>query len=265
MALWTVGMSSTLETDTDLEAHRPTSDPSPGPVSIVMLVYNEAEVIEHVVRGFHTQIVRRLPGSEFIVAEDGSRDGTTQILERLRDELGITLIHKDERRGYTRALRDALTLARHGLIFFSDSDGQHDPNDFWRLAKQIPYCDMVIGFKTPRHDPLYRVVMSRIFNRLVGALFKFRFHDVNCGFRLMRRRLVEDLLRDEWQMKACTFTEFTIRAFYRGYAIREAPIRHLRRPFGESRGLPLRGIPRSILHILRQFADLRRRIKAGTL
>lgn len=265
MALWTAVMSPTLETVRDLETRRHPTDSATGPVSIVMLVYNEAEVIEHVVRGYHAEIVRRLPGSEFIIAEDGSRDGTTEILERLRDELGLRLSHKDERRGYTRALRDALALARHDVIFFSDSDGQHDPADFWRLAKQIPYGDMVIGFKEPRHDPVYRVVMSRVFNRLVGALFKVRLRDVNCGFRLMRRRLVEDLLRDEWQMRACTFTEFTIRAFYRGYAIREAPIRHLPRPFGASRGVPLRGIPSSILHILGQFADLRRRIKAGTL
>jgi glycosyltransferase involved in cell wall biosynthesis len=249
----------------DLATGRFRGDRTVEPVSIVMLVYNEAEVIEHVVRGYHAEIVQRLPSSEFIIAEDGSRDGTTQILERLRSELGVTLLHHDERRGYTRALRDALAHAKHDVIFFSDSDGQHDPRDFWRLAKQIPYCDMVIGFKQPRHDPLYRVVMSRIFNRLVGALFKFRFHDVNCGFRLIRRGLVIDLLRDEWQMRACTFTEFTIRAFYRGYAIREAPIRHLPRPFGVSRGVPLGGIPRSVLHILRQFADLRRQVEAGRL
>lgn len=236
-----------------------------GPVSIVMLVHNEAAVIEHVVRGFHREIVSRLPGSEFIIAEDGSRDGTTEILERLRDELGLRLSHRDERRGYTRALRDALTLPRHDVILFSDSDGQHDPADFWRLARRIPYCDMVVGFKRPRRDPRYRVLMSRVFNRLVGALFELRLHDVNCGFRLMRRRLVEDLLRDEWQMRACTFTEFTIRAFYRGYAIQEAPIRHLPRPFGASRGVPLAGIPRSVLHVLGQFRDLRRKIAAGTL
>jgi glycosyltransferase involved in cell wall biosynthesis len=265
LALGTPLMSPTLENASGLDAARTANPLLPGPVSIVMLVYNEAEVIEHVVRGFHEEVIRRVPGSEFIVAEDGSRDGTTEILERLRDELGIRLIHRDERRGYTRALKDALALTRHDLVFFSDSDGQHDPGDFWRLAKQIPYCDMVIGFKQPRHDPAYRLVMSRVFNRLIGALFKFRFHDVNCGFRLMRRRLVEDLLQDEWQMKACTFTEFTIRAFYKGYAIREAPVRHLPRPFGESRGLPLRGIPKSIAHILRQLADIRRRIKAGTL
>ena len=255
---------SVTETLPDLERRAP--EPGvPGPVSIVMLVYNEAEVIEHVVRGFHREIVSRLPGSEFIVAEDGSRDGTAEILERLRDELGLVLIHRDERRGYTRALKDALALPKHELILFSDSDGQHDPTDFWRLAKRFPYCDMVIGFKQPREDPFYRVAISRVFNRVVGLVFKFRFHDVNCGFRLMRRALVQDLLRDEWQMRACTFTEFTIRAFYKGYAITETPIRHLPRPFGESRGVPLRGIPRSILHVLAQFVDLRRKIKAGTL
>ena len=237
----------------------------PGPVSIVMLVHNEAEVIEHVVRGFHREIISRLPGSEFIIAEDGSRDGSTEILGRLRDELGLRLIHRDERRGYTRALKDALALPTHELILFSDSDGQHDPADFWRLVKRIPYCDMVIGVKQPRQDPVYRVAMSRVFNWLVGLVFAFRFHDVNCGFRLMRRALVQDLLRDEWQMRACTFTEFTIRAFYKGYAITEAPIRHLPRPFGASRGVPLRGIPRSILHVLTQFADLKRKIRAGTL
>jgi len=236
-----------------------------GPVSVVMLVHNEAEVIEHVVRGFHREIVTRLPGSEFIIAEDGSRDGTSEILERLRDQLGLTLIHRDERRGYTRALKDALALPKHELILFSDSDGQHDPNDFWRLVKRIPYSDMVIGFKQPRRDPLYRVAMSRVFNRVVGLLFKCRFHDVNCGFRVMRRALVRDLLRDDWQLRACTFTEFTIRAFYKGYAISEAPIRHLPRPFGPSRGVPLRAIPRSIFHVLGQFAALRRNIKAGTL
>ena len=250
-----------METMTDLEAGRSSAPQAPGPVSIVMLVYNEAEVIEHVVRGFHEAIGRRLPGSQFIVAEDGSRDGTTEILRRLADELGLTLTHRDERRGYTRALRDALALARHDLVLFSDSDGQHDPADFWRLARRIPYCDMVIGFKQPRRDPLYRLAMSRVFNRLVGVLFTLRFHDVNCGFRLMRRALVEDLLRDEWRMRACTFTEFTIRAFYKGYAIQEAPIRHLPRPFGESRGVPVAGIPGSVLHILREFRAMRRRIK----
>ena len=75
-------MSPTLENASGLDAARTPNSLLPGPVSIVMLVYNEAEVVEHVVRGFHDEVVRLLPGSEFIVAEDGSRDGTTEILER---------------------------------------------------------------------------------------------------------------------------------------------------------------------------------------
>ena len=236
---------------------------SPGPVSLVMLAHNEVDVIERVVRDYHREVVARLPGSEFIVVEDGSRDGTWETLEPLRDELGLRLVHRDERQGYTRALRSALSLARRDLVFFSDSDGQHEPRDFWRLAKRIPYADLVIGFKHPRRDPAYRLVMSRVFNALIGRAFKLRLRDANCGFRLMRRPLVEDLLRDEWLLRECIFTELTIRAFYKGYRVDEVPIRHRARPAGESRGLPMRRIPRAVLHVLGQLITMKRQIRSG--
>ncbi|MFQ5827708.1 MAG: glycosyltransferase family 2 protein [Candidatus Methylomirabilia bacterium] len=235
-----------------------------GPISLVILAHNEAEVIEQVVRDYHAEVISRLPGSEFIIVEDGSRDRTWEILQGLRGELGLTVIHREERRGYTAALKEALSLPKHDVIFFSDSDGQHDPRDFWRLAKRIPYCDLVIGFKQPRRDPLYRLLMSRVFNILIGFVFKLRLRDINCGFRLMRRELVDELVRDDWQMKACIATELSIRAFYKGYRIDEVPVRHRPRPFGESRGLPLRQIPRSVIHVLREFVIMRRKIKAGT-
>lgn len=236
----------------------------PGPVSVVMLVHNEADVIEQVVQSYYREIISRAPGSEFIIAEDGSRDGTREILARLRRELPLTVIHREERRGYTRALRDALTLPKHDLVFLSDSDGQHDPRDFWRLARRIANADMVVGFKRPRRDPLYRVAISRLYNVLIGLVFGLWLHDVNCGFRMMKRPVVNDLLRDEWQLNACIASELSIRAFHRGYTIAEVPVRHLRRPFGTSRGLPLTHIPRAVLHVLREFRVMKRRMKAGT-
>lgn len=238
---------------------------SPGPVSLVMLAHNEVDVIERVVRDYQREVIDRLPGSEFIVVEDGSRDGTWETLEPLGDELRLRLVHRDERQGYTRALRSALSLAGRDLIFFSDSDGQHDPRDFWRLAKRIAYADLVVGFKHPRRDPAYRLAMSRVFNALIGVVFKLRLRDANCGFRLMKRPLVDDLLRDEWLFRECVFTELTIRAFYKGYRVDEVPIRHQPRPAGESRGLPLRRIPRAVGHVLGRFIALKRQILSGQL
>jgi len=237
----------------------------PTPISLLMLVHNEAPVIEGVVRDYHREVIGRLPGSEFIVVEDGSRDGTTEILDGLRGELGLTVIHRDERRGYTAAMREALSLPKHDLVFFSDSDGQHDPRDFWKLANRIRTADLVIGVKSPRRDPWYRIVISRVFNALIAAMFGLRVSDINSGFRLMTRRLVDDLLRDEWRLRACIASELTIRAHCRGYAIAEVPVRHRARPFGRSKGLPLSKIPRAVAHIVRELLVLRRMARDGRL
>lgn len=234
------------------------------PVSILLLVHNEAEIVEDVVREYHREVVARVPGSELIVLEDGSRDGTTEILRRLARELGITLVHHEERRGYTAALRDGLSRAAHDVIFLSDGDGQHDPRDYFRMRNRLAHADVVVGWKRPRRDPRYRLVLSRVFNALVGRMFGLRLHDVNCGFRLMTRAVVDDLLRDPWQLSACIAAELSIRAHHRGYTVVEAPVRHRPRRHGPSRGLPVRTLPGSILHILREFAAMKKGISDGT-
>src|SRR3989304_5651523 len=86
VATWISGMSP-RETLVDPEPRRTPEAGPPGPLSIVTLAHNAAKVIEPVVRGFHREIVSRLAGSEFIVAEDGSRDGTPAILDRKRTRL----------------------------------------------------------------------------------------------------------------------------------------------------------------------------------
>ncbi|MBI2217418.1 MAG: glycosyltransferase family 2 protein [Candidatus Rokubacteria bacterium] len=238
--------------------------PRSAPASVIMLVHNEAGIIEDVVREYHREIIAKLPGSELLVLEDGSRDGTTEILRRLETELGITLVHHDERRGYTAALRDGLSRAAHDVVFWTDGDGQHDARDFWRLRNRLAHADMVVGYKRPRRDPVYRRVVSRVFNTFVGLYFGLWLHDVNCGFRLMTRPVVEDLLADAWQLRACIASELSIRAHFKGYAVVEVPIRHRPRRDGASRGLPLRSMPGAILHIVRELAAMKTRIAGGT-
>src|ERR1700740_1048225 len=86
------------------------------PVSLIMVAFNEAETIEAEVLSFHRAIVERLPGSEFIVAEDGSRDRTPKILKELAARIGIIHLTGTERKGYKRALLDAVLAARNPFI-----------------------------------------------------------------------------------------------------------------------------------------------------
>lgn len=229
-----------------------------GPVSIVLLAFNEREVIEGVVREMYEEVLLRLPGSELIVAEDGSTDGTAESLRELADSLPIRLVQGPERKGYTRALRDALGLAERDLVFFSDSSGKHDPRDFWRLYESLGDAEAVIGYKHPRRDPLYRLILTRGFNFLVNRYFGVRFRDINSGFRLMRRRAVGRVLQDQWRMRHLISFELTLRMALRGMAVKEVPVSHRRREHGPSRGLPLKKIPEAVVQALRAFPAIRR-------
>ena len=219
-------------------------------VSLVMLVHNEADVIESVVRDFHAKTVGRIPDSEFIIAEDGSTDGTKEILDRLSREIPMRIVTGGEKKGYTRALVDALRLARKDLILFSDSDGQHEPDDFWAMYALMDEHDMVVGCKVNRKDEGYRLFVSKIMNAIINLVFAIPLADVNCGYRLMRREVVDEVMKDGLAFPDCVFTEFTIKAWNMGYRVVESPIRHYKRDFGESRGLPSKRIPFALLRML---------------
>jgi len=231
-------------------------------LSIVVPVYNEAGVIERVLRDLHAKVASCQPASEFIVAEDGSTDGTKEILRRLEPELGLRLVMGDRRKGYTGAVKDALRLPTSEWVLFSDSDGQQEPDDFYQMATLAPRYDLIVGFKSPRRDPWPRLLLSRgmrtINRRVVGASFR----DANCGFRLMRKSVVDAVLPRCSLLPQFINTEFTLRAWHMGYRVTEVPVRHYEREDGGSRGLPASKIPGEVSRLLGGLVALRREFKA---
>jgi len=228
------------------------------PISAIILVHQEAGVIEQVVRDIYEKVVSKIPGSEFIVCEDGSTDGTKEILERCKDRYALTLHMGDARRGYTLAMREAFALAKNPVIFFSDSDGQHDPDDFWKLYPFLASHDMVVGWKRNRRDGFLRQCLTVGYNAVLRAYFGMRLHDIDCGFRVMKKDVVEKLLKRPWRLKHCISSELTVRAVYLGFSVAEQPVVHLPRTHGESRGLPLAKLPNIIMHILRTLPLIKR-------
>jgi glycosyltransferase involved in cell wall biosynthesis len=205
-------------------------------LSLVILVHNSAATIEEVVRGFCTEVVSRLPGSEFIIAEDGSTDGTKEILAKLKKELPITLLQAKEKKGYFKALKDAVKAAKNEYLFLSDGDGEHNPRDFWKLYSkfmEIPgKYDIVVGYKT-RRRPFYRAIVSLGNVFLDGMLFGLWLRGANCNFRLMRKKVMDEIIDDIGSLKYTPSVEALIRAKRKGYKIAEVPIRHIYVASGE--------------------------------
>ncbi|KAF0134131.1 MAG: hypothetical protein FD145_887 [Candidatus Saganbacteria bacterium] len=231
------------------------------PITLIMNAYNEAETIENEVRSFHENIISKIPGSQFIIAEDGSTDGTSEILERLASEIGIIHSTSKERKGYTKALKDAFKLAKTSYIFFSDSGGKHNPQDFWKL---YPFCksnDLVIGVKTSRNDQWYRKLLTWAYNLLLSYYFGVKLSDADSGFRIYSKRAVDKIFNEEWINKELIASEITLRAVFSGFTVKETPISYNQRK-GESRGLPLKKIPSVIIRVLFNFPKLKNELNS---
>jgi glycosyltransferase involved in cell wall biosynthesis len=227
------------------------------PISLIMLVHNEAETIEAVIRSYYQQIIAKLPGSEFIIAEDGSTDGTKEILDRLTKELNLRLISGQERKGYANAFRQALTYPKNEIIFLSDSGGKHEPADFWKLYSKINEADLVIGVKTNREDSRFRRLLTWGYNKIINLYFGSNFHDIDSGFRLVKKSMVDKISKKPWLFKELIASEFTLRLWGQGSKIAEVPVTYHAR-LGPSRGLPLKKIPRAIGQALINLPKLKR-------
>jgi len=215
-------------------------------LSVVIPVYNEAEVIENVVRGFYYHVIKKYSRSKLIVAEDGSTDGTKEVLLKLSKKIPIKLVTGKVRKGYMRAVRDALMLANTELVFFSDSDNTHNPKDFWKLLEYIKEYDIVTGIREDRKDPFHRIFLSSIYNAIIALMFGLCLKDTNVGFKLMRKEVAKDIVPRIKHLKYGFSSELLIRAHKNGMRIKEVPVSHFRRKTGGATQFSLRNLPKAV-------------------
>ncbi len=223
-------------------------------LGVLMPVYNEAESIRSVILNFYDEIAQKLPIT-MTVAEDGSDDGTREILSSLKNELPISLFSDPRRKGYAKAAADALKKTSNEWVFFSDSDGQYFPSDFWRLWENRNGYDMIIGRKLQRSDGIYRTVLANGFHGIANNMFGLELNDSDCGYRLIHKRLIDSIINEVKFLKYSFWSEFTIRACLKGFKVREVPIHHAGRNQGNTRIYKPSKIP---LIILKQLFGLSR-------
>jgi glycosyltransferase involved in cell wall biosynthesis len=224
---------------------------------VIINVFNEAETIEEDLRGIHVRIISKLPGSELIVAEDGSHDGTKEILERLKTELGIIHSTSLERKGYAKAFRDAVMLAKNPYIFFSDTGGKHDFEDFWRLYEHCENNALVSGVRHGRQDQIYRRVLTWGYNFLLRQYFGVSLHDADAGFRIYQTEVIRKIANEPWLNRNLISSELALRVIYSGFYVKEVPVSYRQRS-STSRGLPASKIPKVVMSVLGNFSTLKK-------
>jgi glycosyltransferase involved in cell wall biosynthesis len=231
-------------------------------ISVLLPVYNEAEIISNILTAYYNQICRKVSGV-LVVAEDGSTDGTKEILASLQSELPIVLHSGSMRKGYAKAAIDALKGCDSDWVFFSDSDGQYSPADFWKLWEQRENFDMVIGRKVRRGERAHRIVLSKGFHKIVNGMFSLNLHDADCGFRLIRKDVIRSVIGKVRFLDYSFWAEFTIRASLDGFKICEVPINHGSRTTGDTHIYKLSKIVTIVPKELKGLAYLYRDVGRG--
>ncbi|RJQ22406.1 MAG: glycosyltransferase family 2 protein [Nitrospiraceae bacterium] len=209
------------------------ADPELGGISLIFPVHNESFIIEQTIRNYFAEMHGRVQDFELIVSEDGSIDDTKSVLERLAKELPIKVYMSNERKGYQGALKDAISYATKPWLFIVDSDYQFAVIDFWRLESYRREYDIILGMKSPRRDPLYRILLSKGYNFLLRLFLKVPYRDMDTGFRLIRRDVANEIAPAVRYMSFFT-AEFVVRAHHKGYRILEVPVPHYARKIGST-------------------------------
>ncbi len=237
----------------------------PSGLSIFFPAYNDAGTIASMVIGA-VQAARQLTDDfEVIVVNDGSGDATARIADELaRLYPQVRVVHHPHNLGYGGALRSGFASATKEIVFYTDGDAQYDPSEMTLLWEELTAdIDLVNGYKISRADPLHRIIVGRIYHHVVKMLFGLRVRDVDCDFRLLRRRIFDRVTLEKSSGVICL--EMMKKIQEAGFRIAEVPVHHYHRAYGTSQFFNFPRIYRTARDVLRLWMSLVVRRRRGRL
>ena len=209
-------------------------------LSIVIPVYNERDNLEPLLR----EILASLGGLgrtyEVLMVDDGSTDGSEEVLRRLRaGHPCLRVVRFARNAGQTAAMDAGFRRARGDVIVTLDADLQNDPVDIPRLLGEMPGWDAIVGVRAVRRDNLVRRVSSRVANYVRNRLSDESISDTGCSLKAYRRNALQRLvLYDGMHRFLPTLLKME------GFRVREMPVGHRPRAHGRSKyGISNRLVP----------------------
>lgn len=230
-------------------------------LSVFFPTYNEEGNIRKVVLDAK-KVLQKIAGKwEIIIVDDGSKDKTPEIADKLSNQFkpNIKVVHHKPNRGYGGALKTGFSKAKYEWIAFTDSDGQFDFSEITKLIQEQKEtaADLVLGIRTKRADSFFRRLATFVWAKMLPRmLFGLKVKDYSCGFKLIRKRVydqVQPLVGEE----KVTQIEMLVKAQRLGFKFAEVGVSHYPRKFGQQTGANLKVVLRSVRDLFKLWLQLR--------
>lgn len=229
-------------------------------MSVFLPVYNEEANIKSTYKNVKENLEKNVSEYEIILVDDGSKDKSPEICDELaKKDKHVKVIHHNPNRGYGAALKSGIYAAQYPWISFIDSDGQFNFEEIARFidTAQTTGADCVIGFYLGRKVSFVRKMNSKIWQAIVYLLFGLNVRDIDCGFKLISKKVIETIPPLESERGAFISSEFLIKAKKSGFKIVEIGVNHYPRKMGEATGAKLNVIVQSFIDLFNLWRKLR--------
>ena len=202
-------------------------------ISVFFPVYKDEKTIPKIVATIIPILKSVSKDYEVILVEDGSPDNSAKVVDELtRKYKNVRAIHHKKNKGYGGALKSGIYNSRKELIFYTDGDAQYDVKEIKKLIPLIDNIDVVNGYKIERSDALYRKFFGDLYNFGARILFNLKLRDVDCDFRLFRKKVFKDITLRSNTGVICV--EMMKKIQQKKFKIKEIPVHHYPRLIGNS-------------------------------
>ncbi len=200
-------------------------------ISVVIPVYNESESLITL----NNEVMTALKSSgeyEIIYVDDGSHDGSAEILKSLSDQHApVRVITLFRNYGKAAGLATGFNAAGGEAVITMDSDLQDDPAEIPAMVQLLTEgWDLVSGWKKKRNDPISKRWPSKVFNFIVRIMTGVKIHDFNCGLKAYRNEVVKSI-----EIYGGLHRYIPALAKYKGYKVTEKVVQHRARQFGKTK------------------------------
>ncbi len=229
-------------------------------LSVFLPCYNEALNLPKTIKNVVDNAQKVAEKWELIIVNDGSKDNTRQVTEKFAvKDKHIRVINHPVNRGYGASFKSGVYGAKYDWIAFIDADGQFDffeIGNFIEKQKETK-ADLVVGYYRHRQVSTIRKLNTFAWQVLVRMLFGLKVKDIDCGFKLISKKVIDSIEKLESERGAFISSEFLIKAVKKKFKIVEIPVHHYPRRQGSGTGADLNVIVKSFIDLFRLWKKLK--------